>query len=161
MEREAIANVQEAMKASGVPTHDLYNELRMEKARIAARKTWFQRLFSFKALHGSLFVVSWFNIAGRIFATPLSAMNNTMCYTYPYYKPFYTGNNSTLEPVPVHNPREDLLPWEQTGDTLWGIIMSFGIMAVCFVFGAVYSFFASCSCSAAKHKAIDNEDDES
>ena len=162
MERKAIANVQETMKITGVPVEDLVTELQNEKARIAASKSWFQRVFSLKALHGSLFVVSWFNIAGRVFATPVSEMNRRFCYTYPYYKPFYSGN-TTLEPVPLYNPIEAELPWAKTGDALWGIVMSFGLMAGCFLVGAVYSFVAarSRSASAAKHAAMDSAEDDS
>jgi hypothetical protein len=51
------------------------------KMEIATNKTFIQRYFSFKTLHGVLFFVSWFQFAGRIFSSNQSG--DFTCYTYP------------------------------------------------------------------------------
>ena len=72
-ERTAIRNVQEDIKLSGATgaaaVTDLAAAIRKEKGRMADSKTWTERLFSLKALHGAIFFTSWLNIAGRVFAT--------------------------------------------------------------------------------------------
>jgi hypothetical protein len=55
------------------------------KEQITRAKTWVQRFISYKAAHGILMTLSWFNIAGRFMATGAPEMEFT-CYTYPVYK---------------------------------------------------------------------------
>jgi hypothetical protein len=68
----ALAAVAQQIKASGGISGDLGAMIAAEKGRIAAAKTFQQRLFSLKALHGILMFTSWINIAGRIFASDQS-----------------------------------------------------------------------------------------
>lgn len=76
-----------------------------------------------------------------------SLPHSWQCYTFPYYKPidtvhFQGAGNHTLTPVPVTDPDYERLPWGQTGLVAWGLFLSVGPMAACFVFGAIYSLVA-------------------
>lgn len=72
IERQAMLNVQTALKVGQVPVDNLMAAIQQEKGRIAEGKSWLQRLCSWKALHGALFFTSWLNIAGRVFVTPVN-----------------------------------------------------------------------------------------
>jgi hypothetical protein len=56
MQKAATRNVTEQIKVTGnMPSPDeLENMINAEKGRIAANKTWMQRVFSLKAAHGGL-----------------------------------------------------------------------------------------------------------
>ena len=56
---------------------DLSNMLNDAKTDAANSKTFLQRLISLKALHGTMFFMSWMQITGRIFA---SNQSGAMCY---------------------------------------------------------------------------------
>mmetsp|Transcript_32632 Transcript_32632/g.83368 ORF Transcript_32632/g.83368 Transcript_32632/m.83368 type:complete len:289 (-) Transcript_32632:268-1134(-) len=147
IERQAMLNVQTALKVGQVPVDNLMAAIQQEKGRIAEGKSWLQRLCSWKALHGALFFTSWLNIAGRVFVTPVNP-DHWVCYTYPYYKPVDSADHvgagtGELVPVPIHNPDYDNQPWARTGLTAWGLIMSLGSMAACFLVGAIYSYVAA------------------
>ena len=55
-------------------------------------------------------------------------------------------------PVPIEDPNYDRLPWAKTGLLAWGLLLSVGSMAACYVFGAIYSFFAARNSAAARHR---------
>jgi hypothetical protein len=67
MRAAATQAAQQRIKAEGgdVPGGDLGALISREAGRIAAGKTFAQRFFSLKALHGSVFFVSWINIVGE------------------------------------------------------------------------------------------------
>ncbi|TPX54217.1 hypothetical protein CcCBS67573_g09604, partial [Chytriomyces confervae] len=81
-----------------------------------------------KAFHGCIMFVSWINIAGRIFVTPLT--NDFECSTYPAYKNvkskiFDYKNGSGIQLVPTHDPNYGRAPWAN-GEQRWAAIMSIG-----------------------------------
>jgi hypothetical protein len=120
-----------------------------EKGRIAASKTFAQRFFSIKALHGMIMFTSWINIVGRIFASNQSG--DFTCHTYPVYKPLDTPDIpdtasldvSSLTLLPTHNPDHDKLPWAKLGNVGWGAALSLGPMAGAALIGAIVSYFAA------------------
>lgn len=82
MDKLAFLAVQKDVTINGLPDNmDLRQRVAAEKGRIAASKTFKQRLFSIKAAHGIIMFVSWINIAGRIFASDQSG--DFTCHTYP------------------------------------------------------------------------------
>jgi hypothetical protein len=96
MQRQALAAVATSLaeapagpitsdSATGKQPLDLETRINEEKGRIAASKTFAQRFFSIKALHGMIMFTSWINIVGRIFASNQSG--DFTCHTYPVYKP--------------------------------------------------------------------------
>lgn len=84
MDRKAAAAAGERLEAEGLAAAaapgGLPALLAAERARLAAGKTFAQRAFSLKAAHGALMFVAWFNVVGRIFATP--GLGDFTCYTY-------------------------------------------------------------------------------
>jgi len=109
-------------------------------------KTFWQRMISLKTLHGVLFFVSWFQIAGRMFASNQSG--DFTCYTYPVYKPIDTAegdygttddNNDTIVMVPENDPNWDHLPWSN-GVVAWCMALIFGSAAIALLVGAVWTY---------------------
>eukprot|EP00775_Hariotina_reticulata_P011295 gene11295-11445_t len=126
MDRLATANVQQAInKVGGIPQGSLRDMIAAEKGRIAASKTFRQRMLSIKAVHGAIMFTSWINIAGRIFASNQSG--DFTCHTYPVYKKMNTphGNfaDQPLTLVPLHDPKFRKLPWARLGLAGWGVVM--------------------------------------
>jgi uncharacterized membrane protein len=86
-----------------------------------------------KVIHGTCMIVSWINISGRIFSSPLG---NFVCHTYPFDKNF-TSNEMVM--VPQEDPNTGNLPWNRIGIAVWcaslsivpsviiGIVLCFGI----------------------------------
>lgn len=146
MQRKAMRNVLKAIKM-GTDVDDLQAAINYEKSCLAAEKTWWQRILSWKALHGTLFFTSWVNIVGRIFFTPWNP-DEWQCYTYPYYKPIdvptkYNGSSvGELVPVPITDPRMENFPQYQIT-----VMYSVGSIIGCFAVGTIYSCVA-----AAYHK---------
>uniref|UniRef100_A0A383W6A7 Transmembrane protein n=1 Tax=Tetradesmus obliquus TaxID=3088 RepID=A0A383W6A7_TETOB len=128
---------------------DLDARINEEKGRIAASKTFAQRFFSIKALHGMIMFTSWINIVGRIFASNQSG--DFTCHTYPVYKPLDTPDIpdsasldvASLTLLPTHNPDYAKLPWAKLGTAGWGAALSLGPMAGAALVGAAVSFFAA------------------
>lgn len=147
MGRAAVQAAQESIKRAGgtIPGGDLGGLIAAEKGRIAGSKTFVQRFFSWKAAHGAIMFVSWFNIVGRIFAS--NQTGDFTCYTYPYYKqidtPEFLGAGKPLTPVPVHDPRYSRLPWAKMGSVGWGAALLFGPLLGALIVGAAYSAVAS------------------
>jgi hypothetical protein len=118
--------------------------LKDAKADIAEAKTFKQRFFSLKALHGISFFVSWMQITGRIFASNQSG--DFTCYTYPVYKPIDTAagdfadQNLTL--VPANDPDYDSLPWAN-GAVAWSLQIILGSLFGAAFVGAVWSYWAA------------------
>ena len=128
----------------------LWQEARLQ---VVNSKTFVQRFFSAKALHGGLFFVSWFQICGRMFASDKSLEEFT-CHTYPVYKPIhtregdYTNVNITL--VPNEDPEYERLPWANN-EVGWALTTVFGSLAVAIVGGALWSFLAARSAAKRAH----------
>lgn len=148
MQRSAILLVEKRLQSGsgsgnsdGHPILSLERMMLQAKADINFSKTFVQRFFSLKALHGILFFSSWFSIAGRMFSSNQSG--DYTCHTYPVYKPIdtpegdYAGKNFTL--VPRRNPDYDKLPWAG-GETAWSLM----IISVSIVVAAVIGMAVSC-----------------
>lgn len=104
-----------------------------EKSKINRDLTIVQRVFSYKTFHGVLMLLSWINIAGRVFVTNPDI--DFTCYTYAVYKfGVYNQSNNTLTLVPQENPNYDRLPWANNeggwatyllvGPVLFGLLVS-------------------------------------
>ena len=119
------------------------HEARVELASRHHRKTLFQVIFSYKAIHGMLMFVSFINISGRIMASDQSG--DFVCYTYPMYKPlnsstyYYHQVGSTLL-LPEHDPKYDRLPWAHMGLGGWGAALSLGPLAFALAFGCAWYY---------------------
>jgi hypothetical protein len=128
---------------------DLGARINEEKGRIAGSKTFVQRFFSIKALHGMIMFTSWINIVGRIFASNQSG--DFTCHTYPVYKPLDTPDIpdsasldvASLTLLPTHDPNYARLPWAKLGTAGWGAALSLGPMAGAALIGAIVSYFAA------------------
>ena len=113
-----------------------------------------KRVFSLKGFHGMFMFLSWFNIAGRIFASDQSG--DFTCYTYPVYKPIHTTkgftknmNVSLVEPydiLPAFDPDYNRLPWAGI-EVTWSLALGFGPFIVAFLIGCLWSGIYTC-----KHK---------
>lgn len=122
------------------------------KAQIAMAKTWAQRVFSYKGVHGMLMVLSWFNIAGRIWFTKVDT--EFTCYTYPVFKavnaPYYDTFGMELEGmppqlVPLERPEGKEGPWKKVpGKEVGWFFISFFIPVLAALFiGMGYSVWAA------------------
>lgn len=146
MERKAMQNISEAMKlGKEVSPEGLFTEVAAEKGRIANSKTWYERFFSWKSLHGMLMFMSWVNIAGRLVITnPV----HFQCYTYPYYKQVnstkFAGAGKPLTPVGIWDTSST--PWAMMGLANWGVLMSLGMIAIAALVGIV----VSCVCARSR-----------
>jgi hypothetical protein len=89
---------------------------------------------------------SWFNIAGRIFASDIS--KEFECYTYPVYKQLDMlqgdySNSTEWVPVPETDPNYARLPWAQTGMVGWATALSIGPMVLSILVGSVVAYYAA------------------
>ena len=77
----------------------------MQEAKLSLmnrRRTWQERFFSLKALHGLCMGFAWWQMAGRtIISNPFA--NYSRCNTYPVYKPG-TSKGEAFQPVPAYDP---------------------------------------------------------
>jgi hypothetical protein len=62
-------------------TMNLQEMIAAAKVEIGTKKSFAERYFSFKTLHGVILFVSWFQFAGRIFSSNQSG--DFTCHTYP------------------------------------------------------------------------------
>lgn len=155
MSNQAMQRVQQTLLTKTMPktasdedttttSLDLVVLLQQAKQDILKEQTFLQRFFSLKTLHGVAFFVSWFQLAGRIFASNQSG--DFTCYTYPVYKPIDTpeggmhAGNLTL--VPTNDPNWDRLPWSK-GVVSWSLTIVFSSMAVAIVVGAFMTYIAT------------------
>jgi hypothetical protein len=116
-----------------------------EKGAVIARRTFVERVFSYKSAHGILMLISWFNIAGRIFVTKVNAAE-FQCYTAPVYKPidshrFKGANASTITTLPT-NDDFSRLPWKGW-ESGWLAVTIIAPFLVGFIVCLVYSYFVS------------------
>lgn len=84
MDNKAIDLVDKWIKADTLGGRSLSSALGEAKDQISKAKTWTQRFISYKAAHGILMTLSWFNIAGRFWASEVD--EEFTCFTYPVYK---------------------------------------------------------------------------
>jgi hypothetical protein len=118
MTTRGLELVEQWLKEEKMAGRSLMVALADAKDQISRAKTWVQRFISYKAAHGILMTLSWFNIAGRFLATGAPEMEFT-CYTYPVYKQV---------DAPIYRTRDDnwgskslaerLLPLEREKGTL-------------------------------------------
>jgi len=157
MDRQARTVVQERLlekaklgtlgdDANGGEDFDLSKMLDDAKTDVVNSKTFVQRLFSLKALHGTLFFVSWMQITGRIFASNQSG--DFTCHTYPVYKPIDApqvpeGADEELTIVPTEDPDYDRLPWAAAGPVAWTMQIIVGSLVGAVVVGGIVSWRAS------------------
>ncbi len=121
--------VQKEISTTGLmPNTSLSTMISKSRSDIIEKRTFYQRLFSYKTLHGILMTASFYNIVGRVFVTGLSYEEFT-CYTAPAYKPIDTkhfkGDGKPLTLVPGFDAatyrRQPWAYWEE------------GWLVVCFV----------------------------
>ncbi|KAJ3395986.1 hypothetical protein HDU80_010128 [Chytriomyces hyalinus] len=99
-----------------------------------------REMLTLKAFHGCVMFVSWINIAGRIFVTPLRS--DFECYSQPAFKRVsskhynYTAG-SPIEFVPARDPNYLRAPWANS-EQRWATLLSAGPLVAAFVFGLVY-----------------------
>jgi hypothetical protein len=151
MNKLAVDAVAAEYSGKSMPT-DLGAAINKAKGKIANSRTWKERFFSLKALHGMVMFTSWMNITGRIFASNQSG--DFHCYTYPVYKPVdfpsFSSSpskgmnyaNDALHIVPLEDPKYDRLPWANREGT-WAVMLSVGPMAAAAIVGLIVSISAS------------------
>eukprot|EP01129_Flabellula_baltica_P013206 TRINITY_DN6091_c0_g1_i1.p1 TRINITY_DN6091_c0_g1~~TRINITY_DN6091_c0_g1_i1.p1 ORF type:complete len:264 (-),score=40.36 TRINITY_DN6091_c0_g1_i1:48-839(-) len=92
-EAERLINSQD--KRNEINLEEIYDEAR---ANHFQKKTYWERVFSFKTLHGALMAIGWWQLAGRAMVTdPFTGFDG--CYTYPA-----VYENGTLQLLPEENP---------------------------------------------------------
>ena len=116
MHEQILDEVQQKLKSSRSSLPLLSQEMKTAAQSINDRKSWSQRMFSFKAAHGILMFVSWINMTGRIFGSNQSG--DFTCHTYPVYKqldsPKFQGFNHSLMFLPTHDPNYAEMPWSSS-----------------------------------------------
>lgn len=164
MQAKATKAVFERIQISGQfpKSEEIDRLVAIEKGKIAAAKSFKERMLSYKAAHGALMVVSWINIIGRVFVTPLG--KDFTCYTATYYKQIdtkhFAGANVELTPLPTHDPNFAKLPWvrflcilsyprqksnsnprlqAKTGLVGWGILLSVVPIIGCYLIGSIWA----------------------
>jgi hypothetical protein len=119
----------------------LLSESRME---IIQKRSFGERMLSYKAMHGALMFMSFINIFGRIFGSNQSG--DFTCHTYPYYKqidtPKFKGFNQSLTAVQLHDPNYGKLPWAH-GLHWWGIELSVGPLLLALAVGSYVAWKGS------------------
>ena len=116
------------------------------KNKIINKKTPCQKIFSLKTFHAIFMFLSWFNIAGRVFASDYG--QNFKCNTYPFYKPGYL-NNTDFIPVPLNDPNYNSLPWANS-ELQWGIYLSVFPILFAFIFGIIWIYIDKYYCNKLK-----------
>ncbi|KAJ3412657.1 hypothetical protein HDV05_000407 [Chytridiales sp. JEL 0842] len=145
LQTRAVANVESFLHTTQQgrlePGQRLGDLIAQEKGKIIERRTFKEKMLSYKALHGIVMFLSWVNIAGRIFVTPIDPSGFT-CHTYPVYKPGYSlSSKDTLTAVPSYNPLYPRQPWANREGT-WMVMLFFGPVVAAIIVGAIYSYFA-------------------
>ena len=128
---------------------DLKQIRHSEMSKILKNRSWSQRLFSLKTVHGCLMLLSYFGIAGRIFASNQSG--DFQCYTYPVYKPVNTDEYKTagmdledmpLQLVPVEDPDYARLPWAGN-EKAWAVRGFFTPIILGAVIASIWTYFGA------------------
>ena len=129
---------------------DLNTMLNDATQEIVNSKTFVQRFFSLKSLHGIVFFVSWMQISGRIFNDGNDGTAFS-CRSFPVYKPIEAGHipdaafveaatSNIVTLLPVHDPRWDALPWSN-GPVSWSLLIILASAIVAVVGGIFFSCF--------------------
>ncbi|KAJ1624777.1 hypothetical protein T492DRAFT_1044842 [Pavlovales sp. CCMP2436] len=137
-ERQALEAADRRIRSIGL-TRSLVSVIAEEKLKIAARKTFSQRYFSLKTLHGMCFFTSWINIAGRVFVTTLEEFT---CYANVHYKQ-PAGSHAPLVAIPIDDPTYFEKPWAKTGLVGWGVALSIGPLLGSAFVAAIFQFVAT------------------
>jgi len=134
MERLAMQKVELEMRASSVEAvGPLAQAIGRAKGDIARAKSFKDRMLSYKATHGIVMFLSWFNIAGRIMFSTGMFWNEFTCWTYPAYKAvnanqyqtkgrFFEGTSLEYRLLPLEDPNYGRLPWARTGMLMWNVV---------------------------------------
>jgi len=140
--RKALDLVDKRLTEGTVEIKNLEQMINEAKGDIITQRTFKERLFSLKSLHGILFFSSWYSIAGRIFASNQSG--DFTCHTYPVYKPINTpefeGKDKNWTLLPEANPNYAELPWSN-GEVEWSFMMLGLSYLAAILVGAACSFF--------------------
>jgi hypothetical protein len=161
LQRKATDSIQQQLTSdtlkidTSIGPSNLFTLIQKEKGALMEKRTVWERMFSFKAFHGTIMALSWSNIAGRIFVTPLNI--EFTCHTYPVYKPTYEkvrdqGNLGVLVAVPTMDSSYAKMPWAYKEGS-WAAITFFGPVAIALVIGFVYSYLSVRRASAMRVSA--------
>lgn len=154
MTDKALALVDSWIKEDKLGGRSLAAAMNDAKAQIAKAKTWVQRFISYKAAHGILMTLSWFQIAGRFLATGAPDDEFT-CYTYPIYKPvnspIYQTKGMDLESMPLkdllvpidHPTKPPLGSTFPGGEWGWMAILAFTPVLMAVLVGVGFSMWAA------------------
>lgn len=147
MSNKAHVLATEKIVAKGFVAKDdnIINIINESKMEIANSKSFLQRFVSWKSLHGIVMFMSWFQIAGRIFAAPPFLGNSSFaCYTYPAYKPIATANHigdgSNITLVPSIDPDYSRLPWAWS-EAGWNVTLLMAPILIAAAIGAGYTYY--------------------
>lgn len=114
------------------------------KASVMAERSFVQKVFSTKSLHGMFMFMSYINVLGRIFASDQSG--DFTCYTYLVWKPIESpyGPPSHMDLVgkppqlvPVEDPNYSRLPWANW-EGGWGAALSLGPFFAGMLFAVIW-----------------------
>ena len=106
----------------------LGNVVTYETDKLVNNKTFRERFFSLKALHGFCMTFSWYQMFGRTIVTNPAKWSG--CWTYPCYK-------NTLEYIPTIDPNYSL------NDNTFLIFITIPGVLILLLTGIVYSYCAS------------------
>lgn len=107
-----------------------------QKSQIASEKTFTQRLFSFKALHGMMMALSWWQLFGNAMAR--NVFHEFTCWTQPAWK---NVTNGVVEFVPLENP--DYKFSAPGAEMKFFSLVSAGTISSVIIVGILYSYFAA------------------
>lgn len=120
---------------------DLANQEMKERPR-----KWYERLFSFKALHGYFMTLAWYQMAGRAGVTnPFDSWEH--CYVYPVYKDL--GDNGELVLLPGVSDEQ------KTQQVLFAAYVTIPALIAFAFIGIVYSFISSIYQNHKKNKLLE------
>ncbi|PRP74858.1 hypothetical protein PROFUN_09558 [Planoprotostelium fungivorum] len=98
-----------------------------------AEKTWTQRLFSLKALHGACMVVAWYQMFGRAAVTN-PYKEEYKCWTYPVAK----NGTGDLHYLPRHDPH-----YKIDDPVRFAIMVTGPLLVVIPTVGIIWSYLAA------------------
>ena len=129
------------------------------RTELIKNRSFYQRMLSYKAMHGALMFMSFINIFGRIFGSNQSG--DFTCHTYPYYKqidtPKFKGFNQSLTPVQLHDPNYEKTPWAH-GLHWWAAELSIGPLLLAFAVGSCVAWKGSAHTrKPANHQHVGND----
>jgi len=108
-----------------------------ERELLSKPRRWYQRLISFKAVHGYLMVIAWYQMAGRAGVTnPFTSWEQ--CYVYPVYKEL--GDDGELVLYPGITDEEKIQQLEFAAYIEIPAFIIFAILGIILCF--LYAYFA-------------------